>query len=313
MISSKEIKFRIIFVFDYTCFMQNILYLIFHIVVALGMFISFKLVNIKGLNKFQTLFINYIVAIVLSIFNTNYEVQDLLSNYSTRLVIPAVVIGFLFILNFILMLYSYQKVGMGFTTALNKMSVVIPVTVGILYLGQNSHLLLKLLGIISALIAFFLILYQKKSNVSMLSYILPIMVFIVSGTVDTSMELSGRYVISKPDERELFLLCIFFTALVFSIIFTVIDWAKNKAKTKFTIVTLGIGIFMGVFNYLASKMLLINVVRMGGSIVFPIHNASVVMLTALIGFFFFKEKFTTKQWIGIALAVTAVALTASTL
>jgi len=261
--------------------MQNIIYLLIHIIFALGMFISFKLVDIKGLNKYQTLLVNYIVAISLSVFNTNFEIRDILSNYSTHLIIPAVIVGFLFILNFILMLYSIQKVGLGFTTALNKMSVVIPVSIGILYLGQNSHLLLKLLGIFSALMAFFLILYQKNKNVPMLSYILPVMVFIVSGTIDTSMELSGRFVISKPDERELFLLGIFFTALFFSILFTVIDH--------------------------------VNVVKMGGSVVFPIHNASVVMLTALIGFFFFKEKFTTKQWIGIFLAVTSVALTASTL
>jgi len=293
--------------------MQNIIYLLIHIIFALGMFISFKLVDIKGLNKYQTLLVNYIVAISLSVFNTNFEIRDILSNYSTHLIIPAVIVGFLFILNFILMLYSIQKVGLGFTTALNKMSVVIPVSIGILYLGQNSHLLLKLLGIFSALMAFFLILYQKNKNVPMLSYILPVMVFIVSGTIDTSMELSGRFVISKPDERELFLLGIFFTALFFSILFTVIDHVKNKERAKFTFVTLAVGLMMGVFNYLSSKMLLINVVKMGGSVVFPIHNASVVMLTALIGFFFFKEKFTTKQWIGIFLAVTSVALTASTL
>lgn len=70
---------------------------------------------------------------------------------------------------------------------------------------------------------------------------------------------------------------------------------------------------MGLFNYPTSKMLLINVGRMGRSIVFPIHNSSVVMLTALTGFFFYKEKFSIKQWWGIALTVVSVALIASTL
>ena len=113
------------------------------------------------------------------------------------------------------------------------------------------------------------------------------------------MKLSKKILISLPNEQELFLLGVFGTALLFSIIFTIGDILLNKNIQKFTIVTVYVGLMMGLFNYLTSKMLLVNVGRMGGSIVFPIHNSSVVMLTALIGFFFYKEKFSNKQWWGL--------------
>ena len=77
--------------------------------------------------------------------------------------------------------------------------------------------------------------------------------------------------------------------------------------------TILLGAALGLFNFLTSKMLLINVGRMGGSVVFPVHNASVVMLTALIGVFFFKESFSKRQWMGVLLAVVAVFMIASTL
>jgi multidrug transporter EmrE-like cation transporter len=60
-------------------------------------------------------------------------------------------------------------------------------------------------------------------------------------------------------------------------------------------------------------MILVNVGLMGGSVVFPVHNASVVMLTALIGMFFFKEKFTARQWSGVILAIISVIIIAGTI
>jgi multidrug transporter EmrE-like cation transporter len=52
---------------------------------------------------------------------------------------------------------------------------------------------------------------------------------------------------------------------------------------------------------------------MGGSVVFPVHNASVVMLTALSGVLFFKEKFSKRQWLGVAIAIISVILIATTI
>lgn len=57
--------------------MQNVIYLIINILFALGMFISFKLVDIKGLNRYQTIFINYIIAITLTITDMDIVVEDI--------------------------------------------------------------------------------------------------------------------------------------------------------------------------------------------------------------------------------------------
>ncbi len=291
--------------------MQNIIYLIIHILFALGLFISLKLVNVKNLNKFQAISVNYSVAVALTL--TDLAFNSSAWEYSMKLILPSFIIGLLFIVSFIVIIYSTQKVGIGLTTSLNKMSVVIPVTVGVIYLGQNSDIFLKVGGIILAIISFFLILYKKPAERVKGAFILPFLVFLLPGINDTSMELTKKYIITDPADSELFLFGVFLTALFFSLVLVFADFKKGTHKVAFRYETLLFGGVLGLFNFLTSKMLLINVGRMGGSVVFPVHNASVVMLTALIGVFFFKESFSKRQWMGVLLAIFAVFMIASTL
>jgi len=142
--------------------MQNIIYLIIHILFAIGMFISLKVVNVKKVNKYQAIAVNYFVAMIFTLGDLIFGDVDII--FPSKLIVPSLIVGTLFVTSFIVMTYSTQKVGIGLTTALNKMSVVIPVSVGILYLGQNSGLILKVAGIILALASFVLILYKKSDK-----------------------------------------------------------------------------------------------------------------------------------------------------
>lgn len=291
--------------------MQNIIYLIIHILFAIGMFISLKMVNVKKLNKYQAIAVNYFVAMLFTLADLIVAGNSLI--FPVKLISPSLIVGTLFVTSFIVMTYSTQKVGIGLTTALNKMSVVIPVSVGILYLGQNSGLFFKIGGITLALISFFLILYKKSEKRVKGAIILPSLVFILSGMIDTSMELTNSLVISENGERELFLLGVFIVAFLLSAVSAVIPAKKSKDEIGFGIKTITYGTVLGLFNFLVSKMILVNVARMGGSVVFPIHNASVVMLTALAGVYLFHEKFSRKQWVGVILAILAVFIIANTI
>lgn len=293
---------------------MNIIYLIIHILFALGMFISLKIINIKGLNKFLAITINYVIALIFTLITYKYPISTITDYYSTNLILASLWVGVLFIVSFILMIFSTERAGIGLTTALNKMAVVIPVSVGIVYLGQHDNITFKLVGIALALASFVLILYKKETEKKKLSaLLLPLSVFLVSGLIDTSMELTNTILITQKFEIELFLMGIFATASIIGIVTIVLDKFWIKTKEKFSYNTILWGAIMGVFNFLVSKMILINVGLMGGSVVFPVHNAAVVSLTALIGVMFFKEKFSAKQWAGVALAVISVIMIAGTL
>ena len=296
--------------------MQNFIYLIIHIVFALGMFISLKLINIKGVNIFKAITVNYAVAALLTV--SDLSVNHLSWQLRGEILLPSAGVALLFVVSFIIMSFSTQKVGIGLTTALNKMSVLIPVTVGVLYLGQTIGLFLKLLGIAVVLASFVLILYKKSDKRSKWAVILPLLVFIVSGMIDTSMELSRNYVIKESYDQEAFLVSVFSFAVFFSLLAVAVEALLTKGVSRKVKTTSGsrmllYGALLGTFNFLTSKMILLNVGLMGGSVVYPIHNAAVVTFTALAGLLFFNEVFTKRQWIGVFLAVCGVALIASTL
>ena len=289
---------------------MNIIYLIIHILFALGMFISLKIINIKGLNKFQAITINYVIALILTSMTYKYPLVTITDLYSTNLILASIWVGVLFIVSFILMIFSTERAGIGLTTALNKMAVVIPVSVGIVYLGQHDNIPFKLVGIVLALASFVLILYKKGAGkMKLSSLLLPASVFLVSGLIDASMEVTNKIIITQNFEVELFLMGIFATASFIGLV----DKVWIKTKEKFSYNTILWGSIMGIFNFLVSYMILFNVGLMGGSVVFPVHNASVVSLTALIGVLFFKEKFSLKQWAGVALAVISVIMIAGTI
>jgi len=293
---------------------MNIIYLIIHILFALGMFISLKIIDTKNLNKYQTITINYIIAFILTAVSHGSSFATDLAGMTQGMYIASLWVGFLFILSFVLMSFSTERAGIGLTTALNKMAVVIPVTVGILYLGQNDNIGEKIIGIILALISFVLILYKGKGEkITLVTLALPVSVFLVSGLIDTSMEITNKKVLVVDSHQELFLMGIFATASLIGIVTILYDRIKNTEKASFQFKNLIWGAVMGTFNFLVSKMILVNVGLMGGSVVFPVHNASVVMLTALIGMFFFKEKFTARQWSGVILAIISVIIIAGTI
>ncbi|MHC1781114.1 MAG: EamA family transporter [Bacteroidales bacterium] len=291
--------------------MQNIIYLIIHILFALGLFISLKFINIRNINKYQAIAINYAVAFIITTSSFLIEGKDI--HYDTKLLIPSVFVGILFVSSFLAMTICTKRVGIGVTTSLNKMSVVIPVTMGILFLGQKEEIEIKIAGIALALISFILILYKKADERKKGGFILPVLVFLLPGLIDSSMEITKTLIISKSGESEMFLSGVFSTALILSIILVINDHKRDKTKEPFRYETLFLGGALGLFNFLSSKMLLINVGLMGGSVVFPVHNASVVMLTALTGLLFFGERFSKRQWFGVVAAVIAVFIIAATL
>jgi len=127
------------------------------------------------------------------------------------------------------------------------------------------------------------------------------------------MEVVNKKFINEETPQELFLMGIFATASIIGILSVIYDLRKRGSNSELTLKPLLWGSIMGVFNFLVSKMILVNVGLMGGSVVFPVHNASVVMLTALSGVLFFKEKFSNRQWIGVAVAIISVVLIATTI
>ncbi|MDG1330420.1 MAG: EamA/RhaT family transporter [Flavobacteriaceae bacterium] len=283
------------------------IYLLLSILASTIIFIIFKLFEKFQINIFQAIVVNYCIAFTTGILSYNgtitiSQLPNLDWFYYT------LILGALFIIVFNLMGITTQKNGLSVVSVATKMSVVVPVLFGLLYYNESLGTL-KLIGIAIALIAVYLT--SNKSNqgitVNRKSIVLPILVFIGSGVIDTSIKfLEDTYVANN--DVPLFSAIIFLAAAIIGFIFIIIQIIRGSFNFEFKNIIAGI--CLGVPNYF-SIYFLVKTLRsdiLESSGIFAINNVSIVALSTFAGIFIFKEKLIRKNWVGIALAILSIIL-----
>ena len=99
---------------------------------------------------------------------------------------------------------------------------------------------------------------------------------------------------------------IYFIALLFGIIIVAYDLIRGKSKWQWKSAIGGIG--LGVINFFSTYNVYQAMRCFDNVVLFPVYNIGVVSLTALTGWLLFKEKLTWKNYLGLAIAITAVIL-----
>ena len=283
------------------------IYLLLSILASTVIFIIFKLFEKFQINIFQAIVVNYCIAFTTGILSYNgtitiSQLPNLDWFYYT------LILGALFIIVFNLMAITTQKSGLSVVSVATKMSVVVPVLFGLLYYNESLGTV-KLIGIAIALIAVYLTSNKSKQGITVnrKSIVLPILVFIGSGIIDTSIKfLEDTYVANN--DVPLFSAIIFLAAAIIGFIFIIIQIIRGSFNFEFKNIIAGI--CLGVPNYF-SIYFLVKTLRsdiLESSGIFAINNVSIVALSTFAGIFIFKEKLIRKNWIGIALAILSIVL-----
>jgi len=279
-----------------------LIYLALSILSSTGIFVLFKLFNKYNINTLQAIVVNYITACIcgLLLFEGDIVPSEIIH---TTWFYGAFGLGFLFISIFNVMALTAQKNGLSVASIASKMSVVIPVIFGIVVFKESVGFQ-KIAGILLALIAVYLT-SVKSSDKAVLtkSIYLPIILFFGSGVIDTSVNYFA------PDDKiPLFSASIF--GFAFLIGFLVLVFKALKHRQYFQLKSLPLGMVLGVVNY-ASIYFLLKALRIDGlesSTLFTVNNVAIVAFSTLVGLLLFKERISTKNWIGIGLALISIAL-----
>ena len=303
-------------------------------------FVIFKLFNTYKVETLYAIITNYVVACIVGIlfYQGEISVVDIPQKpwfwYTFSL-------GLLFILVFNLMATTAQRNGVAVASVATKMSFVLPVLFGV-YVYQEQLSVMKVIGIILALAAvYFASTKDKSASISKSSLLLPILVFIGSGLVDTSLKyIQESYIEEK--EFAIFSSTVFASAAITGIVFLLLKAIKKPLKVNYlgasprgikkeiqhSISTqasehlnlvyrvnfrniLG-GIVLGVPNYFSIYFLLraLQNDTLNSASIFTINNVAIVMFSTLLGIVLFKEKISIKNWGGIILAVISIILVA---
>lgn len=283
------------------------IYLLLSICASTLIFIIFKFFSKFEINTLHAIIINYFVACCSGLIAYNGEVTFNKVSQSPWF-LYALLLGILFIIVFNLMAKTTQLSGLAVVSVATKMSVVIPIVFGLIYYNEFFDFY-KGIGIVTALIAVYLASIKNKTGIKIQrkNLILPALVFLGSGVIDTSIKfLEDAYVSSE--EIPLFSAVIFCAAACIGIVIIGIQVVRGTFKFEFKNIIAGI--CLGIPNYY-SIYFIVKALQsdiMDSSGIFTVNNVAIVLLSTVVGILLFKEKLILKNWIGILLAVISIFL-----
>ena len=283
------------------------LFLLLAISVSTLILVSFKLFARFDIDDFTAITINYIVGSLFG-FNFIHWDQTLPGIVAAQWFPMALLTGVVLIIGFVLFALSTRKAGVAITAISSRMSVVIPVLLGLLLLNDQAGIV-KILGILLALVALYLTL--KKDNKEKFSFKLlwiPLAVFLFTGLNDSAVKITQHFFLpgSGDSGYVAYAATAFMVAFIIGLVISV--YRIYKGKKVLYLKNLVAGTILGFLNWFSIFYMLKGFEIMQVSVFIPILNISVVALSSLIGFTLFKEKLRPQNWVGIFLALVAILL-----
>ena len=281
------------------------IYLFLSILFSTGLFVIFKYFGIYKIDTLKAIFVNYIVAFTMGVGLADGAVS--LSQIPEQSwFFGALFLGALFVSVFFVMATTAQRNGVSVASVAGKMSVVVPVLFGT-FLYQESVTILKVLGILIALLAVYLASVKDEVDTKSGGMLFPILLFFGSGVIDTTLKYVEVNFVPQ-EEVSLFSGSLFGIAAVFAA--TIILIQQVRKKTSFGFKNIIAGIALGV-PYYFSIIFLIKAFQnkdFESSVLFTVNNVGIVILSTFVGLLIFKEKFSLKNKIGVFLAVLGILL-----
>lgn len=272
-------------------------------------FIIFKLFDRFKINTLQAIVFNYFTACLCGF--VAYKGDISISRLSeSPWFIFTIGLGVLFIAIFNLMAITTQRSGLSVVSVATKMSFVIPVVFGLWYYKESLGIL-KTLGILLALVAVYLASIKKTKGLQIdkRNLIFPILVFLGSGIIDTSLKYLEDTYVAKNDV-SIFSSTIFGAAAVSGVLLLIVQRIRGKLTFQYKNVIAGI--CLGVPNYF-SVYFLVQALRsdiLESSGIFTVINVAVVMTSTFAGILLFSEKLSIRNWLGIVMAIASILLVA---
>lgn len=291
------------------------IYLLGSILFSSYLTLSFKVLQRLNINTLQAIVFNYITCVITgSIINGSFPVNK--QNIAAPWFVWAIVMGAMFVSILNIVGFTTQKLGVAIASVANKLSMVIPFVFSIYLYNENSTAL-KIVGIAVALAAVVLTCYPSQKNSGEppkskeLLFLLPIILFISSGLLDTLIVyVKNSFFINPLDNFNNFLIISFSVAACIGLVILLVQFVTNKQQFSFK--ALLAGIIIGVPNYFSIWCLgkVITAYKGNSSAIIPVNNMGIVLFSAVAAWLLFKEKLSLLNWVGIGLAMAAIALIA---
>ena len=304
------------------------IYLLFAVICGSLFSVIFKFCQRHGVDGQQVTLFNYITALLFSVvpiaFRLIFGGASFAPEYSlpVRPLLFACVQGVFFMLGFQMMDRCTWRSGVALTTASARASLVLPVLLSSIFLGQAAPPWLPVAGV---LLAMFLIVIPAENEAHDPSLqtgvsdsvrrrkaiLLLVAVFCVYGVSDFSLKLVQHSVETSfgPDSLSTHLssqMCvIFFVAALCSLLVCVARGSFSRYPVTWKSVAGGVA--LGLVNVCCTSCMLRALAQIPTGLYYPLYNIGIVIVATIVGVVCFKERLKPLQIAGLLLAVVAIA------
>ena len=241
---------------------------------------------------------NYLVATVTAFIFLIFNETRI---FSFHTLIFGSTLGLLFVLSFFAYAKAISFAGTGLATTSSRLSVIIPILLSIIIFDEQPKVI-HVVGFVFTLMTFILFYLSVKGNhkegEGIFKYLFLLAVFVGIGINDFAMKLFKGW--KTESEEPYFVLFIFASALIYSIIYIILKKIKINRRTATW------GLVLGIPNVFSTIFLLAALAILPAILVYPFMNVGIIILTTILAFIIWKEKL--NRWGIFALVSGSIAI-----
>jgi drug/metabolite transporter (DMT)-like permease len=267
--------------------------------------LCFKYYERFRVNTFHAILVNYYAAALTGYFfaDKNFRIDPAAPWFKF-----SAVLGLLFILTFMATSIATQKVSLIKGMIASKMSLVIPLTYAVIFIGEEMTLV-KTFAIVLAMVGVLLTVIQpagaKGELTGTRATLIIIAVFVGSGMVDTSFKFIETNFYDVAPMEYVMMVCYGGAACCGTAFFVFRDLRTGHGIRMRSAIA---GVILGVLNYFSFYFVLeaLHEPLLPSTVVFPIVNVGVLLLSTFFALLLFKERLRTLNYVGVAISILSI-------
>ena len=259
-----------------------------------------KFNNTKSGNEVILLSSNYFVASLIAIL---LFFSDSNSQISVQTFLFGSMLGVMFVFSFFSFAKAVEAAGTALASVSSRLSVIISITLSIIIYKEIPNVF-QAVGFVTAFITLYFfyisLTYKRVRKLEKIHYVYLLVVLVGIGFNDFLLKVFNQW--RPSEEKSFFLLSIFGSAFIYTLVYSLVKKYRIEKKTIIT------GAILGVPNVFSSFFLIDALKQIPAIIVFPSSNISIIILTAIGAFLFWKETLNNYGKIALLIGLISIGL-----